>query len=202
MGDQAEWDRPIESGNPRVRSWKRYYSQLLGLRLAKEFLRSYAFQKCPLAKFSSYTPLVRNCFQEFPLRLRMQLQQLGSLLSCGFSLQPGTVDPALPQLWLRFSAWPWNFHIPWAWPLKKKIVSKSQSIQYIIFISKCRIDLSYIFFIGILKLTHRKIENSIYDYDINFINKMNGVYLFIYLLAFCLFQGRFPWHMEVPKLGV
>ena len=27
-------------------------------------------------------------------------------------------------------------------------------------------------------------------------------YSFIYFLSFCLFQDRFPWHMEVPRLGV
>lgn len=35
----------------------------------------------------------------------------------------GLKDPALPQLQLRFNAWPRNFNMPWVWPLKKKIPS-------------------------------------------------------------------------------
>ena len=29
-------------------------------------------------------------------------------------------DLALLQLWLGFSPWPRNFHMPWVWPKKKK----------------------------------------------------------------------------------
>ena len=32
---------------------------------------------------------------------------------------PVVKDPALSLLWLGFNPWPWNFHMPWAWPKKK-----------------------------------------------------------------------------------
>ena len=34
----------------------------------------------------------------------------------------GLKDPVLLQLWLGFSPWPGNFHMPWVQPLKKKKV--------------------------------------------------------------------------------
>ena len=47
--------------------------------------------------------------------LRIQLQWLKSLWRCRFYPWPqcsGLKDPALPQLWLGFSPWPRNFHMP------------------------------------------------------------------------------------------
>ena len=39
---------------------------------------------------------------------------------------PWVKDPAFSQLglllWGLLDPWPWNFHMPWAWPKKKKKV--------------------------------------------------------------------------------
>ena len=38
----------------------------------------------------------------------------------------GLKDLALPRLQLIFHPWPWNFHMPWVQPLKKKRKQKTE----------------------------------------------------------------------------
>ena len=47
-------------------------------------------------------------------------------------------EPVLSLLWQRFDSWPGNFHMPWAWPKKKK--NDSEKGKYCLSINKNRCD--------------------------------------------------------------